>query len=160
MTIKSDRWKQGWRFENGKTGSISWLYNQYLFFTLFCSQDITNNLSSISWHHYLISCFGGLCHQSVGLKTLRIVSRYSIRIRARWNWFKKIKLLKIKTGHMYSYVKLNFKASLFSCIFWFEAIFRCKTALLVFWPYSWENGTKRAQKMEFSKIGSKSTQKW
>ena len=80
--------------------------------------------------------------------------------RARWNWFKKIKLLKIKTGHMYSYVKLNFKASLFSSIFWFEAIFCCKTALLVFWPYSWENGTKRAQKMEFSKIGSKSTQKW
>ena len=71
-----------------------------------------------------------------------------MNIRARWI----SKLLKIKTGHMYSYVKLNFKASLFSCIFWFEAIFCCKTALLVFWPYSWENGTERAQKMEFSKI--------
>ena len=67
-------------------------------------------------------------------------------IRARWIWFKGIRLLKIKTGHMYSYVKLNCKARLFSCIFWFEAILRCKTALLVFWPSNWENGSKTVQK--------------
>ena len=91
---------------------------------------------------------------------LRIRMCVCVYIRARWNWFKKIKLLKIKTGHMYSYVKLNFKASLFSCIFWFEAIYLDSWAFLVFWPYSWENGTKRVQKIEFSKIGSKSTQKW
>ena len=53
-------------------------------------------------------------------------------MRACWIWSKGIKLLKIKTGHLYSYVKLNFKASLFSCIFWFEAIFLGKRALLVF----------------------------
>ena len=32
---------------------------------------------------------------------------------------------------MYSYVKLNFKASLFSCIFWFEDSLLCKIAFLV-----------------------------
>ena len=51
-----------------------------------------------------------------------------LAIRARWI----SKLLEIKTGHLHSYVKLNFKTSLFSCIFWFEAIFLGKSALLVF----------------------------
>ena len=50
------------------------------------------------------------------------LSRHSpnacVRSRARWIWSKIIKFLKIKTGHLYSYVKLNFKASLFSCIFY------------------------------------------
>ena len=45
---------------------------------------------------------------------------WALDIRVRWIWSKMTKLLKIKTGHLYSYVKLNFKASLFSCIFWFS----------------------------------------
>ena len=73
----------------------------------------------------------------------------SMEIRGRWI----SKFVKIKSGHLYSYVKLNFKAGLFSCIFWFEAIYLGNWALLVFWPYSWKNGPHRAQKMKFSKIG-------
>ena len=53
-------------------------------------------------------------------------------IRARWIWSKEIKLMKIKTGHLKSYVKLNFKASLFSCNFWFEDSLLGKIALLVY----------------------------
>ena len=38
----------------------------------------------------------------------------------------------IISGCMYSYVKLNFKAGLFSSTFWFERIFISKIGLLVF----------------------------
>ena len=82
-----------------------------------------------------------------------------LNIRVRWIWSKMIKLLKIKTGHLYSYVKLNFKASLFSCIFWFEAIFIGKWALLVFRPYSSKNVAKTIENERFLKIGLKPTQK-
>ena len=40
---------------------------------------------------------------------------YSVHYRVRWIWSKMIKLLKIKTGHLYSYVKLNFKVPVFTC---------------------------------------------
>ena len=70
-----------------------------------------------------------------------------------------IKFLKIKTGHLHSYVKLNFKASLFSCIFLFEVIFIGKWALLVFRPYSSKNVAKTIENERFLKIGSKPTQK-
>ena len=63
-------------------------------------------------------------------------------IRARWILSTGIKLLKIKSGHLHSYVKLNFKASLFSCLFWFEAIFLGKWALLFFCPCGRKNGSK------------------
>ena len=49
-------------------------------------------------------------------------------IRARWN----VQCHYFYSGRVDSYVKLNFKASLFSCIFWFEDSLLCKIALLVF----------------------------
>ena len=55
--------------------------------------------------------------------------------RARWIWSERIKWLKIKTGHLYSNVKLNFKAGLFSCIFLFEAIFLGNRANKVAFPF-------------------------
>ena len=45
--------------------------------------------------------------------------------RVRWFGPSEQKTHKIKTGHSYSYVKLNFRVGLFSCIFLFEAIFSC-----------------------------------
>ena len=72
-------------------------------------------------------------------------------IRARWIWSKGIKLINIKTGHLESYVKLNFKASLFSCIFLFEAIFRGDWTLLVFWSCSRKNGLKLIKDVRFFK---------
>ena len=50
--------------------------------------------------------------------------------RVRWFWPSEQKMPKIKTGHMYSYVKLNFRVDLFSCIFLFEAIFCCLFGIL------------------------------
>ena len=47
------------------------------------------------------------------LRLLTLMHVYHAQFRARGI----STLLKIKTGHMYSYVKLNVKASLFSCIF-------------------------------------------
>ena len=38
-------------------------------------------------------------------------------IRARWIGPSEQKMPKIKTGHMYTYVKLNFRVDLFSCIY-------------------------------------------
>ena len=51
-----------------------------------------------------------------------------IRVRQE-SWWAHI-LLKIFSGEFFSYVKLNFEASLFSCIFWFEAIFISNFGLL------------------------------
>ena len=123
---------------------------------LLCYQSSVVNttlLRSVKIHNTVWHCVtvcGTVWH------SVTVCNTVYVYIRARWI----SKLLKIKTGHMYSYVKLNFKASLFSCIFWFEAIFRCKTALLVFWPSNWENGSKTVRKMRKAKIGSKPTQKW
>ena len=55
--------------------------------------------------------------------------------------------------------KCNSKTGLFSSTFLFERSFGCHLALLVFWPLSWENGSETVQKMQFSKIGLKPTQK-
>ena len=52
--------------------------------------------------------------------------------RARWHNLISTKYRHIISLWVNSYVKLNFKASLFSCIFWFEAIFIGKSTLLVF----------------------------
>ena len=49
-------------------------------------------------------------------------------IRARWNF----QCHYFHSGRVDSYVKLNFKGSLFSCVFWFEDSLLCKIALLVF----------------------------
>ena len=46
-------------------------------------------------------------------------------IRARWEY----QFLNLISGCMYSYVKLNFKADLFSSTFWFERIFISKIRL-------------------------------
>ena len=45
---------------------------------------------------------------------------YTLVIRVRWFGPSKQKTHKIKTGHTSSYVKLNFRVGLFSCIFWFS----------------------------------------
>ena len=50
--------------------------------------------------------------------------------RVRWFGPSEQKTHKIKTGYTYSYVKLNFRVGLFSCIFWFEAIFCCFFGIL------------------------------
>ena len=78
-------------------------------------------------------------------------STVAMYLYSRGRWISKF--LKIKTGHLYSYVKLNFKASLFSCIFWFEAIFLGKRALLVL-----VQNLKTAQNKLNFKIGLKPTQ--
>ena len=49
-------------------------------------------------------------------------------IRARWEH----QFLNLVSRCMYSYVKLNFKADLFSSTFWFERIFISKIELLLF----------------------------
>ena len=54
--------------------------------------------------------------------------------RAQWFRPSEQKTPKIKTGHTYSYVKLNFRVGLFSCIFLFEAIFCCFFGIL-YLPY-------------------------
>ena len=48
--------------------------------------------------------------------------------RARWNF----QCHYFHSRRVDSYVKLNFKASLFSCIFWFEDSLLCKIILLIF----------------------------
>ena len=48
---------------------------------------------------------------------------WPIENRAQWIRPSEQKTPKIKTGHVYSYVKLNFRVGLFSCIFLFEVIF-------------------------------------
>ena len=55
-----------------------------------------------------------------------------------------------ETGHLFSIVKLNFNVGLFSCIFWFEAIFIARFALEVFTFYkrgknmqNWQNCEKK-----------------
>ena len=50
----------------------------------------------------------------------------SMYTRARWEY----QYHNFHLAHMYSYVKLNSKASLFSCIFWFWDSLLCKIALL------------------------------
>ena len=84
-----------------------------------------------------------------------LFAQCTLHSRVRWI----SKLLKIKTGHLFSYVKLNFKASLFSCIFWFEAIFLGTRAVLVFRQYSSKNVAKTIENERFFKIGLKPTQK-
>ena len=47
-----------------------------------------------------------------------------------------------ETGHLFSIVKLNFNVGLFSCIFWFEAIFLCKSAIFCRSLFTREKGPK------------------
>ena len=101
------------------------------------------------------SCSGTIKQQQLQCSAVQLNHQRGRYTTTRGRWISKF--VKIKSGHLYSYVKLNFRAGLFSCIFWFEAIYLGSWALLVFWSCSWENGTQRAQKMKFSKIGSKST---
>ena len=70
----------------------------------------------------------------------------AMAIRARWFWSKGITLLKIKTGHLYSCVTLNFRANLFSCIFLICII--GKWTLLAFCPYSRKTAQKRSKLYE------------
>ena len=51
--------------------------------------------------------------------------------RARWDWYWNIKNHENVPRQLYSYVKLNFKASLFSSTFWFERSFLAESAFLV-----------------------------
>ena len=61
---------------------------------------------------------------------------------------------------MYSYVKLNFRVGLFSCIFWLEAIICCFFSIS-YLPYvTRENGQKWARKSTKSKHGQNCDQKW
>ena len=47
-----------------------------------------------------------------------------------------------ETGHLFSIVKLNFNVGLFSCIFWFEAIFISKSAIFCRSLFTREKGPK------------------
>ena len=62
--------------------------------------------------------------------------------RAQWFGPSEQKTPKIKTGHTYSYVKLNFRVGLFSCIFLFEAIFCCFFGILYLPFFTWEKRPK------------------
>ena len=50
-------------------------------------------------------------------------------VRAQWDRCWGPKSSKIETGHLFSIVKLNFNVGLFSCIFWFQAIFLSQSAI-------------------------------
>ena len=75
--------------------------------------------------------------------------------RVRWFGPSEQKTHKIKTGHTYSYVKLNFRVGLFSCIFWFEAIFCCFSAFYIY-PFlhgkNGQNKPKNRQNWNMAKI--------
>ena len=79
--------------------------------------------------------------------------------RARWIGPSEQKMPKIKSGHMYSYVKLNFRVGLFSWIFWFEAIFCCFFGIL-YLPYftrgNCQNKPENQQNWNMAKIAPKS----
>ena len=65
-----------------------------------------------------------------------------LHIRAQWDRCWGPKSSKIETGHLFSIVKLNFNVGLFSCIFWFEAIFLCKSAIFCRSLFTREKGPK------------------
>ena len=78
----------------------------------------------IIWHFWSCICIF-VCHcMYIHLLTKVVIAILSqvlfvnlVCTRARWIGPLEQKLLKMKTGHMYSYVKLNFKVGLFSCNF-------------------------------------------
>ena len=67
---------------------------------------------------------------------------WPIENRAQWIRPSEQKTPKIKTGHVYSYVKLNFRVGLFSCIFRFDAIFCCFSGILYLPFFTWEKWPK------------------
>ena len=62
----------------------------------------------------------------------QVANNGPLTTRAQWESGWPHILNNIISGCMYSYVKLNFKAGLFSSTFWFERIFISKIGLLVF----------------------------
>ena len=68
--------------------------------------------------------------------------------RVRWFGPSEQKMHKIKTGHTYSYVKLNFRVDLFSCIFWFEAIFCCFLAFYIYPILQGKNGQNKPENQQ------------
>ena len=67
---------------------------------------------------------------------------WTISSRAQWDRCWGPKSSKIETGHLFSIVKLNFNVGLFSCIFWFEAIFISKSAIFCRSLFTREKGPK------------------
>ena len=74
-----------------------------------------------------------------------IHSQTYLIIRAQWDRCWGPKSSKIETGHLFSIVKLNFNVGLFSCIFWFEAIFLSKSAIFCRSLFTREKGPKKAR---------------
>ena len=71
-----------------------------------------------------------------------LICYWPLSIRVRWFGPSEQKTHKIKTGHTYSYVKLNFRVGLFSCIFLFEAVFCCFFGILYLPFFTWEKRPK------------------
>ena len=97
-------------FENGYCWDFS-IGMMWEFVEIFGNYSVESNLKSGHTLH--------ISHQCIRvLSFLPKASQHSGMLWARWIWSERITLLKIKTGHLYSYVKLNLKAGWFSCIFY------------------------------------------
>ena len=83
-----------------------------------------------------------LTSRSIVMIVRRTVKMMMMMIRAQWDRCWGPKSPKIETGHLFSIVKLNFNVGLFSCIFWFEAIFLCKSAIFCRSLFTREKGPK------------------
>ena len=97
----------------------------------------------IYFDHLYLTSFSPSCLYSNSLLTPPPLWRQiELGIRAQWDRCWGPKSSKIETGHLFSIVKLNFNVGLFSCIFWFEAIFLCKSAIFCRSLFTREKGPK------------------
>ena len=107
--------------------------------------------------------------QKIGGKFLGNIAKWSLSdnvtnsavldSRTRWIGPSEPKTPKIKTGHTYSYVKLNFRVDLFSCMVLFEAIFCCFFGILYLPYFTRKNGQNKPENQpnwNMAKIAPKS----
>ena len=71
-------------------------------------------------------------------RSMPLPTTTTLPIRAQWECQNE----NFETGHLFSIVKLNFNVGLFSCIFWFEAIFISKSAIFCRSLFTREKGPK------------------
>ena len=111
-------------------------------FTIFVI-DETIRLIQISWKHKIVVLSFFIETEPLEFFIiLMLETLVFLYNRAQWIGPSEQKTPKIKTGHTYSYVKLNFRVGLFFCIFWFEAIFCCFFGILYLPFFTWEKWPK------------------
>ena len=106
-------------FHLGASQAILALYpsshTQLPILNILCKDRLCLCIIVLSWN-YILVLFLHLCvFRSV--RTTCTTSDGPVCARARWIGQSKQKMPKIKTGHVYSHVKLNFGVGWFSCIF-------------------------------------------